>query len=126
MGKHYLGIGPSAHSYNGKQRAWNINSNPKYIKALQNNELPMEVETLSVRDRYNEYIMTGLRTIWGVSLQSVASGFGKEYTEHLMQKMNVPIERKFLVLEDNTLKVTKKGKFLVDGLAADLFVLNLR
>lgn len=66
--KKYLGIGPSAHSFDGKSRAWNINNNPKYLKAIENGELPMEKEVLTVTDRYNEYVMTGLRTVWGVSL----------------------------------------------------------
>src|SRR5690606_10737535 len=68
LGKKYLGIGPSAHGYDGKNRSWNISNNSKYIQSLEDNTLPSETETLSVTDRYNETIMTGLRTMWGVSL----------------------------------------------------------
>ena len=75
QGKSYLGIGPSAHSFNGKQRGWNVRNNSKYIKSIQQNILPIEIETLSVTDKYNEYVMTGLRTIWGVSLTKVESDF---------------------------------------------------
>ena len=69
--KNYLGIGPSAHSYDGSKRKWNINNNPKYIAALSENRLPIEEEKLSKTDRYNEYVMTGLRTVWGVSLAKI-------------------------------------------------------
>src|SRR5690606_20567883 len=65
-GKTYLGIGPAAHSFDGSKRSWNIRSNPKYLKALQQDELPYTEETLSQVDRYNETVMTGLRTMWGV------------------------------------------------------------
>jgi len=84
--KKYLGIGPSAHSYDGSSRSWNISNNPSYIKSIQKNELPSTVEVLSKTDKYNEYIMTGLRTIWGVSLTKVTKEFGKDYSEYLLQQ----------------------------------------
>ncbi len=124
-GKNYLGIGPSAHSFNGKQRSWNINNNIKYIKALQQQQIPREVEDLSKTDRYNEYIMTGLRTIWGVSLQKIEHEFGKKYKEYLMQQAQKHIDKHLLFIDDDTLLITKKGKFLSDGIASDLFLLNL-
>ena len=76
LGKKYIGIGPSAHSFNGIQRSWNVANNTLYIKSIQESRLPSEVEILTVTDRYNEYIMTGLRTIWGVSLEKVKTDFG--------------------------------------------------
>lgn len=123
--KAYLGIGPSAHSYNGKQRSWNINNNIKYINALQQNILPNEVEELSIRDRYNEYIMTGLRTIWGVSLEKISQEFGIAYKDYLLKQAQKNIEEHLLFLDGDTLLVTKKGKFLSDGIASDLFLVNL-
>ena len=75
--KKYIGIGPSAHSFDGERRGWNVNNNPKYIKAIESGELPMEVEVLSKTDKYNEYVMTGLRTIWGVSLSKVDAEYGE-------------------------------------------------
>jgi len=126
QGKHYLGIGPSAHSYNGKQRSWNINNNVKYMKMLQQNILPKEIEDLSISDRYNEYIMTGLRTIWGVSLQKVKQEFGEKYKEYLLQQAQKYINEHLLFLDNNILVVTKKGKFLSDGIASDLFLVNLK
>ncbi len=125
QGKHYIGIGPSAHSYNGKQRSWNINNNIKYIKGLRQNELPNEIENLSPTDMYNEYIMTGLRTIWGVSLQKIESEFGLKHKEYLLKQAQKHIEEDLLVIEEKVLLVTQKGKFLSDGIASDLFLLNL-
>jgi len=125
QGKKYLGIGPSAHSFNGKNRSWNINNNPKYIKALSENRFPSETEKLSVADRYNEYVMTGLRTIWGVSLEEVEQNFGKRYADYLQKESALKIENGLLKLENNVLLITTKGKFLSDGIASDLFLVNL-
>lgn len=121
-GKSYLGIGPSAHSYSGKQRSWNIANNVRYIKAIENNELPSEVETLSTKECFNEYVMTGLRTIFGVSLEWVEQEFGKDYDKYLSKSANRFIQEGLLKMEDGKLITTKKGKFLCDGIASDLFM----
>ncbi len=125
LGKLYLGIGPSAHSFDGKQRSWNVRNNSKYIKAIQQNELPIEREILSNTDRYNEYIMTGLRTIWGVSFDKIKNDFGEKFLEYIEIQSKKYIEQELLYIENRTLKTTRKGKFLSDGIAADLFKLNL-
>ncbi|KIX20798.1 coproporphyrinogen III oxidase [Flavobacterium sp. 316] len=125
LGKKYIGIGPSAHSYDGENRGWNISNNSLYIKSIQENKLPIETEKLTVTDRYNEYIMTGLRTIWGVSLIKVETEFGKTYIDYLNQQMRRFLEDGLLIVQDGILKTTKKGKFLCDGIASDLFLLNL-
>ena len=125
LGKSYLGIGPSAHSFDGNQRSWNVRNNSKYIKSIQEKKLPIEREILSKRDRYNEYIMTGLRTIWGVSLDKIKTDFGSKYIEYLENQSKKYIKQDLLYLENQTLKTTKKGKFLSDGIASDLFMLNL-
>ncbi|EAQ40763.1 radical SAM family heme chaperone HemW [Polaribacter sp. MED152] len=126
LGKSYLGIGPAAHSFDGVQRSWNVQNNTKYIKNILENELPIQREVLSVTDRYNEYVMTGLRTIWGVSLQRVESEFGKNYAKYLQMQAQKYIDQELLFIEDEVLKTTRKGKFLSDGLASDLFMLNLK
>ncbi len=126
QGKSYLGIGPSSHSFNGRQRSWNIRNNAKYIKAITKGELPIERETLSKKDSYNEYVMTGLRTIWGVSLQKVEDDYGKKYKSYLENQSAKYIQEDLLYLEDGNLKTTQKGKFLSDGIASDLFMLNLK
>lgn len=125
LGKKYIGIGPSAHSYDGKNRGWNVSNNSLYIKSLQENILPIEIETLTKTDRYNEYIMTGLRTIWGVSLERIEQEFGKTYLDYLNRQAAKFIEDHLLFVDDNILRTTKKGKFLSDGIASDLFLLNL-
>jgi len=125
LGKKYIGIGPSAHSYDGEKRGWNIANNSLYIKSIQNDELPIETEILTVSDRYNEYIMTGLRTIWGVSLDRIEKEFGFEYLSYLKKQSQKFLNDDLLSIENNILKPTLKGKFLTDGIASDLFYLNL-
>lgn len=125
LGKKYIGIGPSAHSYDGQNRGWNVSNNALYIKSIQENQLPIEMETLTKTDRYNEYIMTGLRTIWGVSLERIEQEFGKTYLDYLNQQATKFIEDQLLFIDENILRTTKKGKFLSDGIASDLFLLNL-
>lgn len=125
LGKKYIGIGPSAHSYNGISRSWNISNNSIYLKSIQENKLPNETEILSVADRYNEYIMTGLRTIWGVSLDRIQTEFGQKYLDYLLNQADKFLNDDLLFVENNILKATKKGKFLTDGIASDLFYLNL-
>ena len=124
LGKSYLGIGPSAHSFDGKQRSWNVRNNTQYIKEIELNKLPIESEVLSVTDRYNEYVMTGLRTIWGVSLEKIKTDFGPKYVTYIQTESEKYIQQKLLYVEANTLKTTKEGAFLVDGIAAHLFLLN--
>lgn len=121
QGKPYLGVGPSAHSYDGTSRSWNINNNAKYIKNIYEGSLPIEREVLSKKDKYNEYIMTGLRTKWGVSLDKIEKDFGKKYSDYLIVQAKVHLEDNFLTLENRVFMVSEKGKFLSDGIASDLF-----
>jgi oxygen-independent coproporphyrinogen-3 oxidase len=125
LGKPYLGIGPSAHSFNGNERGWNVRNNSKYIKSLEQKIVPIETETLSITDKYNEYVMTGLRTVWGVSLEKVEQDFGQQYKNYLLEHSQKHINEHLLYLDNNKLLVTKKGKFLSDGIASDLFKINL-
>ncbi len=125
LGKKYLGIGPSAHSYDGVSRSWNVSNNALYLKAIQIEELPNEIEKLTLEDRYNEYVMTGLRTIWGVSLIRIEQEFGEKYLDYLKKQSQKFIADGLLSITDNILKPTLKGKFLTDGIASDLFYLNL-
>jgi oxygen-independent coproporphyrinogen-3 oxidase len=124
QGKPYLGIGPSAHSFNGNQRSWNVRNNTKYINSLYDGVLPMEVETLTTTDKYNEYVMTGLRTIWGVSLKKIEQDFGKSYKKYFLEQSQKHINEDLLYIDDDKALITKKGKFLSDGIASDLFKIN--
>jgi oxygen-independent coproporphyrinogen III oxidase len=125
LGNKYIGIGPSAHGYDGINRSWNVSNNSLYIKSIQENKLPIEIETLTINDRYNEYVMTGLRTIWGVSLERIEKEFGKFYFDYLNKEAKRFLEDDLLIIENNILRATKKGKFLCDGIASDLFLVNL-
>lgn len=120
-GKPYLGIGPSAHSYDGETRKWNIKNNTLYIKSLQKGSIPAEEEKLSLKDKYNEYVMTRLRTKWGVSFEEVREIFGTIFQEYLLEQANPHLEDGMLIHENGRLHVCEKGKFLGDGIAADLF-----
>lgn len=121
LGKKYLGIGPSAHSFNGTHRSWNIANNSLYIQSIQKSELPSETEALSLQDRYNEYIMVGLRTIWGVSLDKIEKEFGSDFKKYLLKETQRFIDNKQLKLVDNVLKTTVEGKFFCDGISSELF-----
>ena len=122
LGKSYLGVGPSAHSFDGKIRSWNISNNSKYIKSIEASVLPSESERLSIENRFNEYIMTGLRTMWGVSLQKIETEYGLKIKEELVNNSKQLITSNYLVIEDQHLKITKTGKFLSDGIASELFL----
>ena len=126
LGTLYLGIGPSAHSYDGKTRSWNVANNSKYINSIREGIIPSQIENLTLEDRYNEYIMTGLRTMWGVSLKYVEQTFGTSLSTYALAMAEKHILNGLIKTEKNAemgviLRVTSKGKFLSDGLASDLF-----
>lgn len=121
----YLGIGPSAHSYDGQIRSWNIASNPLYLKAIDQDKLPITRETLSAVDRYNEYVMTRLRTAKGIDLDEISQSFDDKTLENLLKMAAKPIQQGLIVLRNNHLIVSEEGKFLTDGIASELFLVNL-
>ncbi|MBX2826778.1 MAG: radical SAM family heme chaperone HemW [Flavobacteriaceae bacterium] len=125
MGKPYLGVGPSAHSFNGNTRAWNVANNHKYIQEIENGNLPQEKESLSKNDKYNEYVMTRLRTQYGIRLDEVQDTFGPQYKMYVLEQAEAHLKENLLFLDGDSLHVTKKGKFLSDGIASDLFMLRL-
>ena len=117
----YLGLGPSAHSFLGNKRLWNVSNNTKYIKSLQEGKLPLEEECLSVQDRYNEYIMTSLRTKWGCSLQVIESDFSLEFANYFKTEAKAYIQQGNIVVEMEVYYLTQSGKLLADRIASDLF-----
>ena len=125
QGKTYLGIGPSAHSFIQYTRSWNVANNAKYTKALALNMLPSTVEHLSTSDRYNEYIMTGLRTIWGVDFNTIKTTFGDKYLDYFKSKIVIHITRNNLQISIKNgvqiVVVKPTAFFLIDGIIADLF-----
>jgi len=124
-GQPYLGIGPSGNGYDGKnKRTWNIKNNIKYIKAINNNELPQSVETLTKIDQYNEYVMTRLRTKWGISCNEIKIKFGRDYLDYLILQSQSHLDQSNLEIHQNHIHITKDAKFLSDGIAADLFKID--
>lgn len=150
QGKSYLGLGPSAHSFDGNIRSWNISNNIQYINQIQIGKLPIEREMLSKTDQYNEYLMTGLRTMSGVSLNKVKNNFGIKYLDYLLEQTKSPINDGLLEIvfakvvkpsinnnrssssskkeevftNDRVLIISEKGKFLSDGIASNLFMVE--
>lgn len=123
--KKYIGIGPSAHSFDGTYRSWNVSNNNLYIKNITNNKMFSEREKLSIIDKYNEYVMTGLRTTWGISLTYLENNFGLFYKKHFENRIIKYVNTSLVVNKDNVFTTTIKGKFLADGIASELFLINL-
>jgi len=118
--QHYLGIGPSAHSFNGDSRQWNVKNNYQYVKALKDGIPVFEKEQLSIEDRYNEYVLTRLRTIWGCDIREIEAQFGKKIADHF--KNGVTDKLEFFEEKGGTYTLTKAAKLLADGIASDLFI----
>lgn len=121
-GVNYIGIGPSAHSFNGESRQWNVADNMKYIQALQGNKIPFEIEYLTIENRINEYIMTALRTSKGMDLNVVSQRFHSDYSSQIMQGLEPFLEKGWAVINDQTVILSKEGKLFADHIASELFV----
>jgi len=120
-GKKYLGIGPSAHSYNLKTRQWNVNDNAEYIRRIRENEIYFEMEHLNPGTRFNELIMTGLRTKWGINLQEIEKQFGTEYHQSLVKNARPFLRNGEIYERENHYFLTKKGIFIADYIISALF-----
>lgn len=119
-GAHYLGLGPSAHSFNGEERQWNTANNAAYISAIKNNNSFFETEMLSATNRYNEYVLTGLRTMWGCNINYINEVLGDVFASHFKQNIQKLIPE-FVCEENNTFTLNQKGKLIADKIASDLF-----
>ena len=120
--QHYLGIGPSAHSFNGTSRQWNIASNKQYIEKIKTTDSYFEIEQLNNQQQYNEYIFTGLRTIWGVELDEIRTQFGEGSQQYFEQQIQNWINQHKVKRKNNNFTLTKKGKLYADAIASDLFI----
>lgn len=121
--REYLGIGPSAHSYNGNDvRSWNVANNQQYIKNLNSGLLAAETEILSQKDQFNEMIMIGLRTIWGVNINHLKRKFSDDILYHFHKEIQDKLAEEILKIEDDHLKIPEKHWFMADGIASDLFI----
>lgn len=121
-GEPYLGLGPSAHSFNGISRQWNVSGIAAYLKAIEEQRFPLELETLSLDQQYNEYVMTGLRTMWGCDVKVIAEKFGQAYLNVFVSGMQKYILNGLVINNNNAYILTNNGKLMADGIAADLFV----
>jgi oxygen-independent coproporphyrinogen-3 oxidase len=120
----YLGLGPSAHSFNGASRQWNIANNALYISSLNKEQLNFEIEYLSDANRYNEYIMTSLRRIEGFDLRLIEQKFGVNYLEHTMRILEALKSKDYFQQIENNIALKNSAKFLADGIASDFFILE--
>ena len=126
----YLGLGPSAHSYDGISRQWNISNLTKYIQLVgdaetqrrRDAELFYEKEILSTEDKFNEYVMTSLRTSWGCDIEKIERDYGKSYAHHFLKNIKKYLENGEMLKENNTYFLSEEGKLFADGIAADLFL----
>jgi oxygen-independent coproporphyrinogen-3 oxidase len=121
QGKTYLGLGPSAHSFNGHSRQWNIANNALYIASIEKEVVPFEVEHLTPTQQLNEYIMTSLRTMEGLSLQHVQLRWGNAAHTAILQAAHPYLHDNYMVQSDQYLRLTNAGRLIADGIAADLF-----
>jgi oxygen-independent coproporphyrinogen-3 oxidase len=117
----YLGIGPSAHSFNGTSRQWNSSVNTKYMNGLENDESFFEIEMLSETDRFNDYLLTGLRTAKGVNKEEILKRFGNKYLEHFEKELNKFEASGYVLEEHNQIRLTEIGMFVSDKIISELF-----
>lgn len=122
LGVPYLGIGPSAHGFDGQTRYLNIANNAAYLNLLQEGKLAETIEELDRYDRFNEYIMTSLRTMWGTSLQKIAAEYGKLFSADTQTNIKPFIERQWLKKDNDHLVLTEEGKLFADYIASELFI----
>ena len=121
LGKHYLGVGPSAHSYNGTSRQWNITNIKQYCKQNNTEEIIQETENLTQEQQYNEHVLTSLRTSWGCNTEKIKNEFGTKYSSYFITNIKAAIVEKKVVCHNNTYTLTDKGKLFADGIASTLF-----
>ena len=119
-GKKYLGAGPSAHSYNGESRQWNVSSLPAYIRRIESGSPEVEVEELDINTRYNDFIITGLRTMWGVNLTEIQGQFGNDKLIYCQKQAAPYLKQGLLIEKDATLTLSRNGIFISDSIMSDL------
>lgn len=121
LGQQYLGIGPSAHSFDGRSRQWNIAHNMQYIQAIEAGRVPFEIEELSSTERYNEYVMTALRTIWGCDIRRIRE-IGGTFEKHFLEEVRPFLQNGTMLEKEGVFTLTKAGKLLADNIAMELFL----
>lgn len=123
-GEKYLGLGPSAHSYNGRCRQWNVSNNNTYIKSLSDNKINFEQETLSESQKYNEYVLTSLRTKWGTSAKHIIAIGGMDTEKHFRSEVEKFIKQRLVIENENYFYLSDEGKLFADHIASQLFIVS--
>ncbi len=121
-GVKYLGLGPSAHSYNGISRQWNTANLNEYPKSISENKIPAEKEILTTSDKLNEYVMTSLRTMWGCDLSFIKKTFGAAEKTRILHLSKAPLDKGYIEIRNDTIFLTDEGKLFADGITADFFI----
>jgi oxygen-independent coproporphyrinogen-3 oxidase len=122
MGGHYLGLGPSAHSFNGSSRQWNVSNMKQYVESDKLENRVMEKEILTVDQQYNEYVMTSLRTSWGCDTEHIQNSFGERYVNYLSRSIQAFVDEQKVRKDGHIYFLTDSGKLFADGIAASLFI----
>ena len=122
--KKYLGLGPSAHSYNGTSRQWNVANNNAYIRSIGNDHSFFESEKLSMTMRYNEYVLTSLRTMWGCDRETIKTNFGEDYLNYFLNEVEKYINSGMINKTENKLTLSDKGKLYADKITTNLFFID--
>lgn len=123
-GINYIGIGPSAHGFDGQNRYMNPANNAKYIETLESNKLPEAIEELSLQDRFNEYMMTSLRTMWGTDLKKIKTDFGVDFFEETKHNLRNFEDKDWLIFDGDKIKLSQSGKLFADHIASELFIIE--
>lgn len=119
--KNYMGIGPSAHSYNGESRSWNLANNAHYMNAISNIKSAEVKEILSEDDKYNEFIMTRLRTKWGIKKSEIENLFQKQYTDHFEKEIAGLLDSNLIIENSDTFTLSEKALIIADSVSSELF-----
>jgi oxygen-independent coproporphyrinogen-3 oxidase len=117
-------LGPSAHSFNGTSRQWNISNNQVYIQSINEGKIPFEKEVLTTENKFNEYILTSLRTMWGCSLKKIKNDFGEVVADNFSNQISKYVNENLVENTEQNYVLTQKGKFFADKIASELFLLN--
>lgn len=123
-GVDYIGIGPSAHGFDGRNRYMNPADNSQYMDKLMHNNLPELIEELNVNDRFNEYLMTSLRTMWGTDLHRIKADFGQDFLEETQQNLKTFVDKDWLIVSENNIRLSENGKLFADHIASELFIIG--
>ena len=120
----YIGIGPAAHSYNGESRQWNVSHLPKYLKAISENRLDSEIENLSETEKYNDYILTALRTSDGIDFQYIENRFGTKFADFAKEVATTQEKEKNIEIFDGKCRLTEKGIFISDTIFTEFIIVD--